>query len=456
VLSALSALFRILLIAGALVWLARLPGEVSLRWGSYTLAADTGFLLGAVFALLLILLLLHRLVLEVAFFPKSWHWYRADRRVRSGLKLQAQALNALAADDPPTALRLANKAQDVLPAGYNGVSQLVRAQVARHAGRVDVMLAAYQGLAADKATRILGQRGQVATLVSQNRTREALDILLHLHHRFGAQPKWVDLAGTALALQSEDWEAAWVFLRGCERRKLRPLADIRSDQLALQMALADVALARGDDRARLAALQQAHKLDARFIPAVLALAEIYRAAGKGHKAKPLIARAWVNAPHPQLVGAWDALLPEKRAKKSLALTDWRRQLAKYNPDVAESHIMLAESCLQEGLWGAAREHLQAAEAQMNNPRIQKLWAQYEDKANNDSLARSQRLLLAAQMPPDPVWYCMRTGRIYPQWMPLALPHRSFNTIRWGRPEGHLRTPAALPDLIGFPELGAVP
>lgn len=453
-LSALSILFRVTLITGALVWLARLPGEVSLRWGSYALVADTGFLLGLVLVILLVLLLLHRFVLEIAFFPKSWHWYRADRRVRSGLKLQAQALNALAADDAPGALRLANKAQSVLPDGYAGVSQLVRAQVARHAGQTGMMLAAYQGLAADKTTRILGLRGQVAALVAQNHVQDALAILLKLHHSFGAQPKWVALAGYTLALRIEDWQTAWVFLRGCERRKLRPLADIRSDQVALQMALADAALAKGDDRGRLAAVTQAHKLDAHFVPAVLILAEIYRMMGKAQKARPLIARAWVNAPHPQLVGAWDAIMPEKLAKKTLALTEWRRQLAKYNPDALESHVMLAESCLHDGLWGAAQDHLQAAEAKGNTVRVQKLWAQYEDKGRNDSAARSHRMLLAAQAPSDPVWYCQQTGRIYPQWMPLALPHRSFNTIRWGRPEGHVITAPVLPDLIGFPDLGA--
>lgn len=453
-LSALSALFRIALITGALVWLARLPGEVMLRWGSYTLMADTGFLLGLVLIILLVLLLLHRLVLEVAFFPKSWHWYRADRRVRSGLKLQAQALNALAADDAAGALRLAYKAQDVLPDGYAGVSGLVRAQVARHAGQTTQMLAAYQVLAADKNTRILGLRGQVAALVAQNRIQDALAILLKLHHRFGAQPKWVALNGYRLALHIEDWQTAWVFLRGCERRKLRPLVDIRSDQVALQMAIAGAAQAAGDDRARLAAALQAHKLDAGFVPAVLLLAEIYRGMGKAQKAKPLIARAWVNAPHPQLVAAWDAMMPEKFAKKALALTEWRRQLAKYNPDTMESHVMLAESCLHDGLWGAAQGHLQVAEGMGNTARVQRLWAQYEDKARNDSAARSQRMQMATQMPPDPVWYCQRTGRVYPQWMPLALPHRSFNTIRWGRPEGHIVPSPVLPDLIAFPELGA--
>ncbi|MES2729025.1 MAG: heme biosynthesis HemY N-terminal domain-containing protein [Pseudomonadota bacterium] len=447
-LSALAALFRILLVTGALVWLARIPGDVVLEWKSYVLHVDTGFLLAALVTCLLMMLLLHRFLLEIAFFPKSWHWYRADRSVRNGLKLQAQALNALAADDPHSALRLATKAQKTLPKDYNTCNLAVRAIAAHQAGQIHTAYVTFQLLAQDKATRMLALRGQVHTLIAQNRLDAALSILSTLHSRFGTPPRWVPLTGFSLAVQSEDWHTAWTFLRGIERQKLRPLDSIRADQAALQMAIAELAAAKGDTRAQRDALYQAHKLDPFFVPAVISLARFYMGAGAPQKARPLIARAWVNAPHPDLVRQWDAIMPAKNLKTTLAHSNWRRQLAHYNPTSVETHVMMAEAALHDALWGEVRDHLVAADASSNTARVQALWTAFAAKAPKTMQADIPR---RAHMPvsPDPVWYCRQTGRVYPAWMPLALPHRSFNTIVWGRPDAGRASPPAMSAALQF-------
>jgi HemY protein len=453
-LSALSALFRILLIAGAVLWLARLPGELVLNWQDYVVSINVGFLLGTCLIAVVLLLILHRAFLEVLIFPKFWRWYQTDRRVRKGLDLQAEALNALAAEDAGTALQLADKSQRLLPEGYGeGLSQLVKAQAARQAGKTELMLHAYQNLADHKSTAILGLRGQIAALMESNQPFEALHLIKATLKGKTTRASWVWQVGYDLAIQTEDWDFAWDALRQCERQKLLDMAVIRKNQVALLALLADRSQKSQSRMTAQDYLQQAYKLAPGFTPIVLRLAELYRDKDKDNKARHLIERAWVTQPHPQLVALWDQLVPSSVAKKTLHLTAWRRNLAKLNPGAYESHLMLAEATLAEGLWGEAKAALQAAEEIANTQRLQKLWARYEDVVNRDEAAVKRRLLMVNQAAPDPVWFCTRTGRIYPHWMPLALPHRSFNTVQWGRPEHAL----ALHNgqrLLAFPDLAS--
>jgi HemY protein len=123
-----------------------------------------------------------------------------------------------------------------------------------------------------------------------------------------------------------------------------------------------------------------------------------------------------------------------------------------NPDSAEGHMAAAHAALNAQLWGEARAALAQAEALRPNARLYKMMAEVETVSGSTPEKAREWLSKAENAPPEKVWTCRATGRIYSQWAAIAQPHGTFNTMEWGYPESIAPQDAlALTDDINEPD-----
>jgi len=217
---------------------------------------------------------------------------------------------------------------------------------------------------------------------------------------------------------------------------LKPDAAL-SDRIALLVARADESGDKGQKSEAVALLHKAYRLDPAFAPVAARLAALYTERGNKHTAKKILEKTWKAAPHPDLVPLWDALSPRgKQGKGTVARLRWFEKLVALRPDSAEGQMAAAEAALDESLWGQARQYLDRAEQIRHSARLFRLYARMEDALGHTEGAR-EWMDRAGDAPPDKVWTCRATGRIYERWTPVAAPHGGFNTVVWDYPQAGL-------------------
>ena len=94
-----------------------------------------------------------------------------------------------------------------------------------------------------------------------------------------------------------------------------------------------------------------------FVPAAAHLASLLTARGENRRAAGVIEKTWQKTPHPELVGTYQTA---RAADDGIARVRAFQDLAKHNPEHAESHIAIAAAALEARLWGEARSHLATA------------------------------------------------------------------------------------------------
>ena len=180
--------------------------------------------------------------------------------------------------------------------------------------------------------------------------------------------------------------------------------------LATGAALAETNPDRAEKLAR-----QALKTDPSFTPAVLALAGLLRARGKEKNAQSVLSDGWKRAPHPDIAALALAPVTDKLARAKAAQT-----LTAGAPDHPETHLLLARTALDAGVFGEARRHLDGGrEAGLNQRRLWLLRAELEEDDRGDTeagrTAQRDALRRAAEAAADPAWRCASCHQVQPAW-----------------------------------------
>ena len=103
----------------------------------------------------------------------------------------------------------------------------------------------------------------------------------------------------------------------------------------------------------------------------------------------------------------------------------------------------ARAAMDMDLWGEAKAYLKVAEKIHPSARVFRLRAIVEQNSTHNEDAIHQLMEKASEALPDKVWICRETGLTYDEWMPIAHPHESFNTIIWDYPGARLMKRDAL-------------
>lgn len=414
----------------AAVWIANRPGTVDVHWLGYDVRAKMGAALLALLVLFIVCLVVYRLISGIVNFPRTWQKYLTYQRRQKGFRSLTLGLTAVAAGDGGQANYHAYRVRRFLPED-KGLSVLLEAQSARLRGEDHAAQSAFRRLMQNEDTAFLGLRGLLLNALEQDDAAAAAALAAQALKLHPQQP-WVLRTAYELELRQGHWEQAHRLLKNAARHGAVAETQAVADRAALLLLEAEDALRQDDTGQALHKLKEAYRLAPDFVPASLALARYYIDRGQSRAAAAVIEKTWREQPHPDLVPLWHAAMPEKGARDLAVAMAWYERLVNLRPDHVESHLAAAEAALSHNLWGAARSHLERADAIRSGPRLYRLRARLAQALDRPEES-SVMLRRANEAPDEKVWVCRQTGRIYERWEPVAMPHGAFNSIIWDYP-----------------------
>lgn len=419
-----------ILVAGA-VWLAQRPGTIVLEWLDYKITIQAGFFFIILALALLLSLVLFRIVLA---FLSIGGWALRFRQARlrdRGERALILGLSAVAAGDVRQATKQARRARDCLPED-RGFVLMLEAQAARMNRDWPRARAAYESLANGPETAFIGVRGLLNLSLESGQPVESLEIARKALLLRPAQG-WLLKLVYDLETQAQDWAQAEKTLRKCVKAGAVTPLQARSDRVAMRLAQVDSDLAAGREDAAWLCAKAAFGMDPFFVPAVVRYVRL--AAGRGWRWRSVraVEKAWKAAPHPDLVDVWGFIAPARTIENPAARMKWFARLVDLRPDDPEGYLALARVAIDEKLWGDARYNIDQVEKIRPSARLYRLAADLDARSGYKAAGGRNWSDLATEAPPENVWMCRKTGRVYAQWTAVALPHGAFNTIFWGNP-----------------------
>lgn len=425
--------FWFLVKTGVLVALAVLaasqPGLVEFTWHDYTVKAQLGFALLVFLVALGVVITLVRFLDGVLYWPQFWALSRRQQRQDKGLRALTRGLAAVAAGDSQRAALETRRAGKFLDAKIP-LRLLLQAQTAQLQGDEMAARGFFEKLSHDADGKFLGLRGQIQIALGQDDLAQAQTLARQalLQARRG---QWALQAAYDLAMRTQQWPEALALLPRLHDKNTPQFISARR---ALLIAQADVLQAQGFQGQALSCLKGALRVDPGFVPTALRLAHLHRLMGQTASARKVVMDCWRRQTHPALAKLWHDLIPPRKAAHASARLRWIKRLVDAAPAQGEGYLALGCEALAQSLWGLARNYLLKAEQFGPDQRVYELLATVEKQSGNASATAQAWLDKARQAPPCSVWLCAQTGRIYPQWQPVALPHGAFNTMIWGLPE----------------------
>ena len=448
------ALLAVALAVAAAVFLAEHPGHVEIVWQDWQIDTSIGVLLAGAVLTFIALGLVLTAIAALLRLPRRLRAARAARRRRLGERALTRGMVALAAGDPPDALRQAHRAEQYL--GEAPLVLLLSAQAAQLCRDETTARRALTAMLEQPELAFAGLRGLLGEAVRAGDLLTAL-ALAERARLLRPSAAWLDEALLALETRAGRWEAAARTLAGMARRGTVAADRARHHRGVILDALSRAAERGGDLRraARLAGKAQALAPDLAAV--TCRYAELLASLGRRRAAARAIERSWRIAPHPELAGAYGALRPDEAP---LARFGRYEKLAAQKPDDPESHLTIADAALAAQLWGEARQHLGRAAGSMGAAPSRRLcltMARLERAEHGDSAAAREWLDKAAAAPSEPRYLCARCGGDSLQWQALCPHCGGFDTLAWRSPQPQSAAvgPPAVPPLAAIlPALSA--
>jgi HemY protein len=434
VIRALGYLIVIFLIVAGAVWLLDRPGAVAVDWQGYRIETSFAVLIAGVAILAAVAAIGYRVWLALIRAPGRLGDAWRERRRGKGYRALTKGMVAVAAGDAGEAARQVKRAEVLL--NEPPLTLLLSAQAAQLGGDDKAAERFFQEMTENPETEFLGLRGLLTQAMKAGDDAGALE-LARRAYRLQPRSDWVSASLFDLQVKSGKWLDAQV--TGDEQARLgligREANRRRKAVLALQQG---VELARAGDKEEASKRYKlAHDSASDFIPAAVAWAGALIDQGKARRAGDVIAKAWAEAPHPDLVepamkaaGALDALSRVKATER----------LVPANKVHPESMIALTRAYLEAQLWGEARSRLTAlGECGMESQaRVCRLWADLEEAERGDTVAARDWLRRAALAAADPAWVCDSCGNAVGAWSVTCGNCGAFDSFQWRRPPHVMR------------------
>jgi len=421
---------QFVLVAAAAIWIATQPGDVNIVWGDYTFSLRLGAFLLFLTVFILLALALFRLIGAIFNLPSVFGRYKKEKSREKGLRALTRGFVAVAAGDAKKATQFAQDVRRLMP-GESGLPLLLEAQAARLRGDEAGARESFSALLEDKDAAFFGIKGLLKSSTDAGDMQGALG---YARKALEQNPKqsWALASVYELEIQNGLWMDALRSLQKIRSLKVMDKDRLTSDEIALLWLLANEDEKAGNAYFMMEKLNSAYRLDPYFVPVISRLGQHLLNTSRW-KMTGMIEKAWKNNPHPDLPALWDKLAPPRKPEEGMKRFKWHQKLNALHPNTVIGHVALAMVAMEESLWGQAKDHLIAAQNIKASVQVYRLRAKLEEQTTKDDVAMRHWLELAADAQPDDAWYCTRTGKIYDEWTPIAMPHGAFNTIRWGQP-----------------------
>jgi HemY protein len=414
------------LICTAAYVLVQRPGEVSILWLGHEIHIKVWFVLVALIAATIVVVILWQLVRLIFGSPRQFVRARQDRRRRKAYRALTQGMVAVAAGDAVEAQRQAKLAGNLL--NDPPLTLLLEAQAAQLGGDEKAATRYFRSMLDHPDAALLGLRGLLMQALKTGNDAAALG---YARQAVTERPKtaWAVSTLLDLELRSAAWPQAEATLKRAEKLKVVEAVAARRIRAVL---LTEQSRGATDLDAAIARLREAVKLAPDLVPARALLAATLTRAGRGREAARLIEHGWTASPHAELAAAYAQIEP---AEDALARARRFERLAGLNPTHPESRIALAGANLAAGLWGPARTELEKALTEVGgeaaaSQRLARLMAHLEEGEGADPAAARRWLIAAAAAPADPAWTCDRCGTIATTWAARCNHCHQFDSLVW--------------------------
>jgi HemY protein len=429
------AFVYLLLVAAAalgLAWFADRPGSLTLRWLGYEIETSVFVAAVAIFAVVVLLLLIFGLIGYLVSSPKRMARYIRERRRIRGYEALRRGMFAVGAGDEATAARFAGEARRNLP--NEPLTKLLRAQSAQLSGDHGTARRIFESLSDEEDTQLLGLRGLFLEARHENSLLAAKQFAERAATLNPTLP-WAVHALFDMQCRSRDWQGALETLavmrthKHLDRKTLerRRAVLLTAQAMELQETQADKALELASE---------AHRLAPNLVPASNIAGRLLAGQGATYKAARVIARTWQITPHPDLAIAYAFARPGDSPRDRLGRM---KTLAAITPNHPEARVALAVAATDAHEWEEARNALQPLLAVNPTARVCALMARIEGSQKRDAGRVREWLARAVRAPRDPVW--MADGVVAEQWAPISPVTGTLDAFEW-------RTPPDSPKGIG--------
>lgn len=408
-------------LAVGFAWLADRPGALTLTWQGYEI--ETSLLVGAVAvaALVTLLGLVIWALRAIIATPRMVGDFFGARRRDRGYRALSRGMIAVGAGDIKTARRAADESTSLL--GEEPLTLLLAAQSAQLAGDGGRARTAFEALAAQGETRVLGLHG---LFVEARRQGEHEAARHFAEEAMQVAPK-IGWAGEALfeyQAQAGEWLGALRTLGANTAAKLVDKTTSRRLRAVLLTALAQEIESSNPAEARAHAME-AHRLAPDLTEAAVVAGRLLARAGEFKRASKVLEAAWKVAPHPEIAESYAAVRSGDSVRDRLKRM---RRLAEIRTNHAEGSIAVAHAAIDAHDWQAAREALEGLVRSQPSERVCLLMAEVEEGEHDDEGRVRAWLARAINAPRDPAW--VADGRIFAHWAPISPVTGRIDAFEW--------------------------
>ena len=426
-------LLALALIAAGLAWFADRPGEIALTWMGYRVETSLMVAAVALFALIVLAILLWSLLRAVWRTPENVSLFFRHRRAMKGYQAVARGLIAVGAGDLKLARRAADDAGRLTP--NDPLSLLLEAQASQMAGDRAGAERAFRAMARRPDTKLLGLRG---LYIEAQRRNDAAAARRAAQEAVEAAPAlaWAGQALLDERCASGDWSGALQALEAMRRGLDK--ADYARKRAVLLTARA-LALDEIDRDASRDAVLEAVKLAPDLVPAAALAGRRLAEAGDARKARRLLERTWEAHPHPDIADAYANVRLGDSARERLARM---QKLADKLPGQLEGDLAVARAALDAREFATARKAL-APHLALPTQRTAELMAAIEEAEHGDTGRVREWMARAVHAAPDPVWTA--DGVVSDRWLPVS-PNGRLDGFEWRVPLAELGAPRPVIEL----------
>ncbi|WP_421725891.1 heme biosynthesis HemY N-terminal domain-containing protein [Bauldia sp.] len=430
----------VFLVSAGLAWLADRPGDIVLNWQGYEIR--TSLMVGAVGLAVVIgaILLVWALVRAIVRAPRSFETYLGRRRRDRGYKALSDGMIAVGSGDVRGARKAAAHSQTLL--GKEPLQLLLSAQAAQLAGDADTARTAFESLAGETDTKVLGLHGLFVEAQRQGQDEAAR----HFAEQAVAVAPKVGWAGQALfeyRSRAGEWLGAMRVLETNVRVGTADKERAKVERAALLTARA-MELESGDPQEARAAAMEAHRLDPKLVPAAVVASRLLSRVSDFRRSARVIEASWKLQPHPDLAEAYAVVRPGDSVRDRLKRI---RKLADLRANHPEGAKALARAAIDAQEWDTARTALEGQSKSTPSEAVCLLMAEIEGRQHGDEGRVRMWLARAINAPRDPVW--IADGKVFETWAPVTPVSGKVGGFVWGLPPEPPPSPVAIEIEAGY-------
>lgn len=402
-------LLLLVAIAAVFAWLADRPEKVTVQWSGkefeMSVLVAVAFLAIAMTALYFVWRFLSRLWRSPSTAREYWRF----RKHRKAYESLSQGMIAASAGDAHAANRHAAVASKTLD--NEPLTHVLAAQAAQLKGDRDAVKRAFEQMAKQPATEVLGLRG----LFTEAKQSGDLSAAIQFAEKaLALNPRLAWASSAMLQIQSarKDWQAAanTILTQGKSGLLQRAEADRKRAALLTAEAIA----AEDTDRPRALSLaNDAINLDPTLTPPAVVAARIQIANGNTRKAVKILREAWNKSQHPDIADVMAHARPGDGPEERYERV---RDLAGDTEENLEGAVALAKSAIAAKRWDVARKTLEPHAKDRPQARVCALMAEVEEATGDKGRAR-EWLARALTAPRDPMW--VSDGVASTRWTPVS-------------------------------------